>query len=74
MSKMNHKIDMLEQRGKHLTNVINRFGNYDKVELDFGNDDEDETTEEKKEAVSDLVQEIQQEYQFNKNESAVTKE
>jgi len=62
MSKMNHKIDMLEQRGKHLTNVINRFGNYDKVELDFGNEDEDEATEEKKEAVSDrghdLVQEI----------------
>ena len=55
-----------------MTNVINRFGNYDKVELDF--DEDEEASEEKKEAVTDLVQEIQQEYQFNKHESAVTKE
>lgn len=31
-------MDMMEQRNKHLQNVINRFGQYDSQEFEFDND------------------------------------
>lgn len=77
INQLTDKNDMLEQRTKHLQNVITRFGNYDVIEFDFAAsankkgspgfnfDEEDQDQEEEKKAI-DPVQEIEQEYLFNK--------
>jgi predicted RNase H-like nuclease len=35
ISTLKYRVDMMEQRNKHLHDVINRFGNYDKEEFEF---------------------------------------
>lgn len=65
MHSVKFKMDMLEQRNKHLQNVINRFGQFDKQEFEFEAEAGQAAGTEENDPKHQMV-EIQSEYQFNK--------
>lgn len=72
MNDMKTRMDIMEQRNKHLQNVIHRFGNYDTQEFEFDNgrisDINNNTPQFQKDQDIDTNQkEIDQEYIFNRS-------
>lgn len=63
--EIKYKMDMMDQRNKHLQNVINRFGQFDKQEFEFETEAALRAGSEENDPKHQQV-EIQSEYHFNK--------